>query len=919
MERLHILDGYGYIFRAFYGIMYGGKDGRQVRLSTKDGMPTGALYVYASMLIRLQKDIDPKRVVVVFDSPGPSFRKELDPEYKANRSEMPDELREQMPFFRPLTEAFSWPVVAVPGFEADDVIATLVRLAQKRKWAATVYSADKDLMQLVGDDVSMIDAMRQRTYDYDAVVKKFGVGPDKVRDWLALVGDTSDNVPGMAGVGPKTAAKLLTEHGDLEGVLAATDSFKGKMKERFTDPDLLDAVKRSAKLVTLVEDVELPVQLDDLVKGEPKDAELKGLFDKFQFQALWERIGRDTSELEETNSETEQKGADEAKPAAEISIKGDTKIAGSDSDIAKWLKVAGNEVALHLETSDARLGRQIPISLTLASANQASLYINLGHRYLGAPQPLELEKLSSLKKLLRNKKTKLACFDGKRIIRVLQRSGLEVLCKVFDVMLASYVADPSVSAKSLEAVAQVTGVEGLTLRKVFLGTGKKARTFEEMQVEEASVFAAENARAVLACTPTLVAKLESTGQTKLLEELETPVTRALAFLEDKGVCLDTDFLHQLSDRIGSEVHELEELAFKHAGENFNLGSPKQLSALLFDKLGLTSPKMRKTKTGYSTDHQVLDSMRDAHPVIEPILRHRELVKLKNTFIDALIPLVNPETGRLHTDFRQAVAATGRLSSVNPNLQNIPIRSELGREIRRGFVGAPGKVLVSADYSQIELRVLAHLSEDPVLIRAFAEEIDVHTQTASEVFGIGLDEVGQYERRVAKAVNYGLVYGQSDFGLSQALEIPRSEAKHYIERYFERFSTVAAFMKTVVEKARTEGGAVTILGRKRPLPDLSAKNFMVRSAAERMAQNTPMQGSGADIMKLALLGVHDAIQNGEFAASLILTVHDELVLEVDESLAEDVGVSVAKIMESVYDLKVPLKVDVGIGPNWAEAH
>ena len=940
--------------------MYGGRGGAQVRLQNSEGMPTGALYVYASMLIRLKQDVAPERVVVVFDSSGPSFRKEIDPEYKANRSEMPDDLREQMPFFRPLTEAFSWPVISAPGFEADDIIATLVKEAKDKKWGATVYSADKDLMQLIGDGVSMVDAMRQRNFDRDAVLKKFGVGPELVRDWLALVGDTSDNIPGMTGVGPKTAAKLLLEHGDLDGVLRAADSMKGKMKERFSDPALLDQVRRSATLVTLVDDVKIDQSLDDLVCGAPRDEELKELFDKFEFHALWERMngggasaGNNKSKTDtekNTKNVSKKSGAKTSKAVsgtgnsdASVELDAEVQVATSPKDIDEWIKKwadasvsvstkdssgsleaalsespRSRRIAVHLETTDARLSRQIPVSLTLAAADAPSLYCNFNHRYLGAPKPLDVEKCKGLQKLFVGKNI-LVCFDQKRLLRGLGRAGLKITAPIFDVMLAAYVTNPGASAKDLHGVCDAAQINGLPTYKEFLGTGKKASSFDDMGVEEAAGFAAKHARGALACVAFFESALKNTEQSGLFANLETDLARVLAQMEDRGVALDTDFLQKLSEQIGGELKKAEDEVFEFAGDRFNLGSPKQLSHVLFETMGLTSPRMRKTKTGYSTDHQVLDAMRDVHPVIAPILRHRELIKLKNTFIDALIPLVNPETGRLHTDYRQAVAATGRLSSVNPNLQNIPIRSDLGREIRRAFVAKPDTLILSADYSQIELRVLAHLCQDPVLVKAFANDIDVHTQTASEVFGIELSDVGASERRVAKAVNYGLVYGQSDFGLGQALEIPRSEAKHYIERYFERFSRVASFMKEVVEEARSKGFATTILGRRRPLPDLNAKNFQVRTGAERMAQNTPMQGSGADIMKLAILGVEKLIAKENLPASLILTVHDELVLEVETDQAEAVGKQIANVMENVVSLSVPLKVDVGTGPNWAEAH
>ena len=909
-----MLDGHGYIFRAHYGLATGGKDRQPVRLSTAAGMPTGALYVYSSMLIRLHLDVHPERIAVVFDSGRRSFRSELDAGYKANRNEAPDDLKVQLPYFRPLTEAFCWPCMAVEGVEADDVIATLVTRARARDWDVVIYSGDKDLMQLVDDHVVVIDSMRQITYDAAGVEKKFGVPPALVGDFLSLVGDTSDNIPGVSGVGPVTAARLLAQYGSVDAVLAHVGELKGKMKERLSDPVELDKLGRSRKLVELKRDVEVPYELDDLVpmpwNGEP----LRRMMEELEFQALIERL--------EQKSIEEAAAAEGAAAATEVDDPGRQPIvvtkAEQVAELAAAARAAGR-LAIHIERDGQRDDRAKLVGLAIALPERAPAYIPLTHRYLSAPAQLTLDDLRPLAEVWADPAVQVVCHDAKGVYRTLGSCGMPVGGIAEDTMLAAYLLDSSQDDVKLEQVAKdVLGV-ALTGQRALLGSGRTAMAFEAVAVEDAARHAGRSAGAALAAGGVLASRLAQGGLEKLWRDLELPLAQLLARVEATGVRIDVAHLRGLAERVSGELVALEQTIQDLAGEPVNLGSPRQLGQLLFDKLGLRSERMKKNKTGFSVDHEVLDAMREQHEIVGPILEHRELIKLKNTYIDALPPLINPATGRLHTSFRQAVAATGRLSSTDPNLQNIPIRSELGREIRRAFIADPGKVLVSADYSQIELRILAHLSGDPVLRHAFAEGIDVHTQTAAEVFGIPLEEVGLTERRVAKAVNYGLAYGQSDFGLARAIDVPRAEARHYIERYFERFSTVRRFMDEIVEKARKAGAALTILGRRRPIPGLGARDYRVRSGAERIAQNTPMQGSGADIMKLAMLRVDRLLARRGFRAELLLTVHDELVLEVDVDQADELCPLLVAEMEAAYELDVPLVVEIGRGPTWADAH
>lgn len=935
MERLHILDGHGYIFRAYFGLMSGGPAGRGVRLSTSEGMPTGALYVFTQMLLRLYADVHPERIVVVFDAPGPSFRRELDEKYKATRKETPEDLRPQLPHFRPLTEALSWPVVSIPGVEADDVIATMTEAARERGWEVTIYSGDKDLMQLVDDQVKVVDAMRQITYDHDRVVEKFGVPPALVADWLALVGDTSDNIPGVAGVGKVTAAKLLNEYGSIDKLLAHTAELKGKLKERLTDPEQLERLALSRKLVALRRDVELGVALDDLRPASWDGAPLRALLEKFEFHNLITRLESITGPVPSlpaaaANGAVAQPAAPAESGASTPSTPTidanavETVIALDEAplvDLVARAREAGSwSLAIHAD--ELRADRQHVIGMSMWAPGGPAVYWPIEHRYLAAPAQLAVgrgrEILRPIIEGERSSRPKLRCHDGKRAAKALASLGLALRHWESDTMLASFLLDSSVSAYDLPRIAASAAKVSIEPLSSVVGKGK-GMGFESVAVERAAAWAGPGVAATHVAAEALDAEIEAQGFVALYREVELPLASLLAELELRGICLDTEFLRTLSDEVSARVAEIERTVYDLAGGDINIGSPKQLSALLFDRLGLRSERMKKTKTGYSTDHEVLESLIEAHPIIAPILEHRELVKLKGTYLDALPPLVNPETGRLHTTFLQGIAETGRLSSVDPNLQNIPIRTELGREIRRAFVPAEGKVLLSADYSQIELRVLAHLSGDPVLTAAFFRGGDVHTQTAAEVFGIPVEEVGAHERRVAKAVNYGLVYGQSEFGLARSLGISRHEARHYIETYFDRFATVRTYMDSVVEEARKEGAAVTILGRRRPIPEISHKNHMRRKAAERVAQNTPMQGSAADIMKVAMLRVDEAMRSADLDAAMLLTVHDELVFEVAPGDVEDLKTLVTTHMSQAIELKVPLEVTVGVGPNWSDAH
>ncbi len=920
MERIHILDGYGYIFRAYYG-MAGGRTRGGARLSNDAGLPTGALHVYTSMLLRLHQDVRPERVVVVFDAPGRNFRDDLDPNYKATRKETPEDLKAQFPYFRPLTEAFCWPVVSIAGVEADDTIATIATQASAKGWEVVIYSGDKDLMQLVGPGVTVVDSMRRITYDAAKVEDKFGVRPDQLGDWLALVGDASDNVPGMKGVGKVGATKLLLAHNNLRGVLESVDDMKGKMQERFCDAENLARLELSKKLVTLKADVELPATIESFVPRDWESSDLEALFLEFGFSGLLSKLAgraRGASSSSERSGDKVVRATLAKVDKAEVLTRNARILETSEeiADIARAAHKAGSLI-VHAEGDGMRHDRERLVGLGLMVPGGEPCYLSVAHRYLGAPQGLDAAALAPIAEVLAQPTVAIRCHDSKRLRALLQRQGFGLEGVRMDLMLAAYLLDPSGDYnRARDALLFAIQID-MPKRETLIGKGKKAVSWELVEVGHAATYIGPVLCGVMPASEGLEQRLREAGMGTLFSEVELPLARVLAEMEARGIMLDEKVLDRLRDQIGARIANIETEVFESAGGAFNLGSPKQLSKLLFETLGLESAVMKKTKTGFSTDHEVLEAMLDTHAIIEPIMEHRELVKLKGTYIDALPPLVNRNTHRLHTSFRQDVAATGRLSSQDPNLQNIPIRTETGRAIREAFVAPPGHVLISADYSQIELRIMAHLSKDLVLTRAFVEGIDVHTQTASEVFDIPLADVGSTERRVAKAVNYGLIYGQSAFGLARALGISRGKAAHYIEMYFERFSKVRSFMGEMIADAVENGAAYTVCGRRRPIAGLGGKNYRVRSAAERIAQNTPMQGSAADIMKLAMLRVDALLRDKD--AQMLLTVHDELIIEAVAEEAKELGALVKQAMEDAYELRVPLVVDIGIATSWAHAH
>jgi len=919
-EKLHIVDGHGYIFRAHYGLMNSSRGERkEVRLSTSEGMPTGALYVFSRMLMKLEDDFAPRRMAVVFDDKSGvrTFRAELFPAYKATRKEPPEELVVQMDYFAKVARGLGWPVLSVPGVEADDVIATLVEQARARDWEVVIFSADKDIMQMIGDHVSMIDALRDKTYTRDEVIKKMGVPPEKIPDFLALVGDTSDNIPGIRGVGDKTAANLLAQYGTLDNLIAQNPVVpRISIKQPFGDPEQLERIAVSRRLVELRRDVPLPTPLDELVVSQWNLPELLQLFTELEFQVLVDKVKMKLPPADDVvivpAPDVQQVASVAQAPDAHI-------VLGPEIGALCAAARAAGRMAILVELDPERPERAGLVGVAIAIEGLAPAYLPLAHRYIGAPAPPTADERAELHAVLADPAVAKVTHDAKTVIRSFAVAGVTVDGIVEDTMLAAFLLDPTAESEPGEAVVQRLGGVVLPTRATIAGKGKSRPSLEGVAAERVAPWAGAIAHALLPIAAQLPARLAASGLSALYRDVELPVARLLAQVELTGITVDVAHFKRLSYAAAGKLAELEHKVYEAAGTTeLNIGSPKQLGELLFDKLGLETKGVKRTKTGWSTEADTLEALIDAHPVIRPILDHRELIKLKGTYLDALPPLVNPTTGRVHTTFNQVVAETGRISSQDPNLQNIPIRSELGKEIRRGFVAAPGHVLIAADYSQIELRILAHLSGDPLLSTAFRDRVDVHTQTAAEVFSVARQDVTAEQRRIAKAVNYGLSYGQSDFGLARALDVTRSQAAEYSRRYFQRFPTIHKFMEDIVTLARAQGGARTLLGRWRPIPNLMSKSPQARHAAERVAQNTPMQGAGADIIKLAMLATAARIAREKWPVAMLLTVHDELVFESPPALAEEVGAALKLEMESVCQLSVPLEVDIGIAENWADA-
>jgi DNA polymerase-1 len=957
-DTLYVLDLSGFVFRAYHAV---------APLSNSKGEPTHAVHGVASMLVRLIGKTKPVFFAVAMDTKEPSFRKEIFDAYKANRPPPPEDLSIQMERCKELCRKFGFAVYERGGVEADDLIATLTVRARQDGMKVVIVSADKDLLQLVGDGVVMYDSMREKVYGPAETLEKMGVGPERVRDLLSLMGDTSDNIPGVPSVGPKTAVKLLTEYGDLDGVFAHVDEVKGALKEKLRAHKAEAYLSRD--LVTLKEDLDIPFGRDVLRYDGADEPALTALIKELELVRLVEQIkGRvpmrggalaDGGAPGAAAAPSAETSPSPASPAAlgNSSALGSPPALGKSPAVARWESEGGSLAAPVAAADPGALATAVPLAATLADLdaflNRAAsggalavvpalenedgllgdvvgiglaasagdvLYVPIRHRRLDAPDMLPLG--TTLQRIAQTKYPRFLTEDSKSLTLAIARAGAVLPDRVpvatFDALLTSYVLDPSRRDHSIKAWADsLVGVDLPSYDEVTEKQRGSQRDLAESDVERIARYAGLRAGALFLLEDKSREPLRTLGLEFLLGDVELPLARLLAKVERTGVRLDSKHLLDLRGEAQALIASLEQKAIAIAGHEFNLNAPRQLETILFDELKL--PVIKKTKTARSTDHEVLEVLAEEHELPRIILEHRSVAKLLGTYIEALPGKVDPETGRVHTRFNQAVAATGRLSSTDPNLQNIPIRTELGRRIRRAFVPREGWSLLSADYSQIELRVLAHLSEDHELMDAFLHNHDVHARTATALFGVEEKDVTRDMRGAAKTVNFAVIYGQTQFALAKNLDITQQEAAGYISAFFARYKGVRAFMDKVVEDARDTGVVHTMLGRRRPIPDIQSKNRNLRMAAERVAGNTPIQGTAADIMKLAMIAVDRRMVAERLKSRMLLTVHDELVFEVAPEETVAMETLVRETMQTALVLKVPLVVGIGFGPNWDEAH
>jgi DNA polymerase-1 len=913
---LVLVDGSSYLYRAFHALP---------PLSNSRGEPTGAVLGVLNMLVKFVNDYQPRRIAVVFDASGKTFRDELFAEYKAHRPPMPNDLRSQLAPLLEILGAQGMPLLRIEGVEADDVIGTLACRAARAGKKVLISTGDKDMAQLVDGSITLINTMSNTVLDRNGVKAKFDVTPEQIIDYLALVGDSSDNIPGIDKVGPKTAAKLLEQYGTLDNLIARVNEVGGKVGENLRTG--LATLELSRKLATIRTDVTLPVSPDELVPGAPDVARLRELYGRYEFRKL-------LSQLEGGESGAPGAAGPEAVRAEpSVSVAAPERSAYADierryetvtawADFERWLKQLqlAPLFALEVETTSGDYMRAAIVGFSFCIEPGVAAYVPLRHDYPGAPAQLDRERvLAALKALLEDPGRSKLGHHLRLGAHALKSAGIELSGVRFDTMLESYVWNSVASQHERQSIAQgYLGMRALSYEEI-AGKGAKQLAFNQLPVEEGARYAAEGVDLAQCVHRTLWPKIESLPALRALyEEIEQPLVPVLVGMEHRGVLLDRQLLRAHSRELAQQLEDLKAQAQREAGVPFNIDSPKQLQQILFEKLQL--PVTRKTPTGQpSTAEDVLEELAAAYALPRIVLDYRMLAKLKSTYTDKLPELVNERTGRIHTSYHQAVAATGRLSSADPNLQNIPVRRPEGRRIRQAFIAPPGHVLMAADYSQIELRIMAHLSGDEGLLAAFAEDRDIHQATAAEVFGMALGAVSPDQRRLAKTINFGLIYGMSPFGLARQLGIERSAAQQYVERYFQRYPGVRRFMDQTRHQARESGYVETVFGRRLYLPDIRSGNPQTRQYAERSAINAPMQGTAADIIKRAMIEVDSWCRRENVPARLIMQVHDELVLEVKEDAVQSVGAALREHMAGAAQLRVPLRIEVGTGKNWDEAH
>ncbi|MBV8048593.1 MAG: DNA polymerase I [Paludibacterium sp.] len=924
MKTLLLIDGSSYLYRAFHAMP---------DLRSKEGLPTGAIYGMVNMLRRLQKEVEFDYSACIFDAKGKTFRDELFPDYKANRPSMPEDLALQVASVHEVVRAAGWPMLMVPGVEADDVIGTLACLAEAAGMRVVISTGDKDIAQLVTSNVTLVNTMSNEVLDIAGVQGKFGVLPERIIDYLTLIGDKVDNVPGVEKCGPKTALKWLEAYGSLEGVMAHAAEIGGAVGEKLRQA--LPHLPLSRELITIKCDVDLtadlPAGLDGLLHGQPDATALSALFRRFGFNTWLRELEGGAADaavaaaaVAATSGETDDLFAGAslvvaAQPAMPMARDYHTIL--TEPELDAWLAKlqAADVVSLDTETTSLEQMSARIVGISFAVVPGEAAYLPLAHRAAGVAQQLDRDAtLARLKPWLEDAGKKKLGQNLKYDRHVFRNHGIALAGVIDDTMLASYVIESHLTHNMDDLAERHLGEKTIHYEEV-CGKGAKQIGFDEVDLDTATRYAAEDADITLRLDRALKPLMDA-RQMAIYRDIELPVAEVLFEMERAGVLLDRQKLAELSHQFGSRMLELEHQAYELAGQPFNLNSPKQLQEILFGKLGISTKGVRKTPSGgYSTDESVLETLALDHPLPKCLLEYRGLAKLKSTYTDKLPQLIRADTGRVHTNYAQAVAVTGRLASSDPNLQNIPIRSAEGRRVREAFIAPPGHVIVSADYSQIELRIMAHVSGDEGMLKAFADGEDIHRATAAQVFGVALDQVTSEQRRYAKSINFGLIYGMSAFGLASQLEIERSAAQQFIDRYFTKYPKVAEYMQRTREQAKTQGYVETVFGRRLYLPDIRSANPGRRSGAERAAINAPMQGSAADLIKLAMISTQQWLRDSGLKTKLIMQVHDELVLEVPQEELETVRETLPRLMAGAATLSVPLLAEVGTGANWEAAH
>ena len=903
-DRIFIIDGSSYLYRAYHAMP---------PLTASSGQPTGAIKGVTNMLMTLKKESEGSPIIVTFDAKGKTFRSDIYEEYKANRPPMPDDLREQLAPLKEICKAIGFPLIEIEGVEADDVIATLVKIAKENNFKSVISSLDKDLMQLVEDPVSSImNTMTHQIFNEEKVFEKFGVKPSQIRDMLALVGDTSDNIPGVPKVGQKTAAKWLNEFGDLDGIRKNADSIKGVVGQNLRDS--LNELDRNVELVSLRNDVDIGVTFESLLVMHGDDEKLDELFSKLDFKTM-KRPSKELKSINENDSAGEDvKHSNKANTSYETIL--------TKKDLKEWAnKLNKCEVfAIDTETDSLDTVTANLVGISLSVKEGGGCYIPIGHKYDDCPKQLDIDDvIKELGSSIEKNKLKAVGQNLKFDIPILHRHGIVLDEFHADTMLMSYVLNSTATRHGMDKLAMFYLDYETVKYSDVTGTASKQINFSAVEIEVASHYAAEDADITLRLFNKLDSLLkDKPTQIKLLQNIEYPLVHVLSRVEQNGAKIDKNKLSEHSKELSEKIAKLSSEAFKIAGEEFNLDSPKQLLEVLYEKLKL--PILKKTPKGQpSTNEETLQRLSEEYELPKIILKYRTLAKLKSTYTDSLIRIENTQTKRIHTSYQQAVTSTGRLSSTEPNLQNIPIKTAEGRRIREAFVPDKGNILISADYSQIELRIMAHLSKDKNLTHAFNNNLDVHSATASEVFGVSLEDVTQDHRRSAKAINFGLMYGMSAFGLTRQLDIPRAEAQKYLDTYFERYTGVKDYMANIKAQAKEDMFVETIMGRRLYLNEINAANGLRRQAAERAAINAPLQGSAADIIKKAMIDIDAFLDKEMPEVKMIMQVHDELIFETPKKNAQEVLSTMKDMMEAAVKLDIPLIAEAAIGTNWNEAH